>query len=172
MGWCAVLKDMREGRITRVAVDLPEPSVLSHQMLNSAPWTFLDEAPLEERRARAVSVRRSLPSTDEAAFGALDQSAIDQVREDAKPVIRDAEELHDALLQLGVLPTDAATSVLLERAARGALLSRRRTSARGSSRCSGRRFVFAAERVPLVQAMFPDVALPLVRAAGRLAGRT
>lgn len=167
-GLVRVLKDMREGRITRVAVDLPEPSVLSHQMLNSAPWTFLDEAPLEERRARAVSVRRSLPSTDEAAFGALDQSAIDQVREDAKPVIRDMEELHDALLQLGVLPTDAADVVPWSELLEASLLRLAGERRAGSFEVNGRRFVFAAERVPLVQAIFPDVSLPLAPLPGDL----
>lgn len=167
-GLVRVLKDMREGRITRVAVDLPEPSVLSHQMLNSAPWTFLDEAPLEERRARAVSVRRSLPSTDEAAFGALDQSAIDQVREDAKPVIRDAEELHDALLQLGVLPVDAADVVPWNEMLEASLLRLAGERRAGSFEVNGRRFVFAAERVPLVQAIFPDVVLPLAPLPGDL----
>lgn len=165
-GLVRVLKDMREGRITRVAVDLPEPSVLSHQMLNSAPWTFLDEAPLEERRARAVSVRRSLPSTDEAAFGALDQSAIDQVREDAKPVIRDMEELHDALLQLGALPTDAADVVPWSELLEASLLRLATERRAGSFEVNGRRFVFAAERVPLVQALFPDVVLPLAPLPG------
>ncbi|MCA3016657.1 MAG: DEAD/DEAH box helicase, partial [Myxococcaceae bacterium] len=93
-GLVRVLEGLKQGHITRVAVDLPEPSVLAHQMLNSAPWSFLDEAPLEERRARAVSVRRALPSADEAAFGALDPAAIAQVVDEARPVIRDDEELH------------------------------------------------------------------------------
>ena len=37
---------------------LPEPSVLCHELLNSAVYTFLDDAPLEERRTRAVYTRR------------------------------------------------------------------------------------------------------------------
>lgn len=160
-GLVKVLRDMKEGRITRVAVDLPEPSVLAHQMLNSAPWTYLDDAPLEERRARAVTVRRTLPSTDEAAFGALDQAAIDQVRDDARPVIRDAEELHDALLQLGVLPVDQPDVVSWTDALEqwlGELVAARRA---GALDVQGRRFVFAAERVPLVQALFPEASLAL-----------
>lgn len=165
-GLIAVLEGMKSGRIRKVAVDLPEPSVLSHQMLNSAPWTFLDEAPLEERRARAVSVRRSLPSTDEAAFGALDDSAITQVRDDARPVIRDAEELHDALLQLGLVPTDGDDVVAWNEpleASLAQLSSRRRAS---SFEHAGRRYAYAAERVPLVQALFPDVMLELAPLPG------
>jgi ATP-dependent Lhr-like helicase len=161
-GLIQVLEGMKSGRISRVAVDLPEPSVLAHQMLNSAPWSFLDEAPLEERRARAVSVRRALPSTDEAAFGALDASAIAQVMGDARPVIRDAEELHDALLQLGVVPLDVDDDVVPWAEALDAWLSQLASARRaGVALVGARRFAFAAERVPLVKAVFPEVALPL-----------
>jgi len=37
------------------------PSVFSHQILNAMPYAFLDDAPIEERRARAVFMRRVLP---------------------------------------------------------------------------------------------------------------
>src|SRR5690606_8801032 len=59
-----VLRGIREGRIQTLARDLPEPSALAHQMLNSQPYTFLDGAPLEERRARAVALRRTLAPED------------------------------------------------------------------------------------------------------------
>ncbi|MDX2009506.1 MAG: DEAD/DEAH box helicase [Myxococcaceae bacterium] len=166
-GLVRVLEGMKSGRIARVAVDLPEPSVLAHQMLNSAPWSFLDEAPLEERRARAVSVRRTLPSTDEAAFGALDAAAIAQVVDEARPALRDAEELHDALLQLGLVPMDVDDEVVPwtdECDAWLAELSAQRRA--GVALVGARRFAFAAERVPVVKALFPEVALPLVALAG------
>ena len=99
-----LVQGIREKRVRVHAVDTPEPSPLSHQLLNSAPYTFLDEAPLEERRARAVSLRRSLPAADQAAFGALDAEAIRQVVVDARPVVRSPDELHDALLQLVAVP--------------------------------------------------------------------
>ena len=85
-------------RSRTIARDLPEPSPLAHALLNSQPYTFLDDAPLEERRARAVQVRRSLPAEDAAGLGALDAAAIEQVVADARPLMRDAEELHDWLL--------------------------------------------------------------------------
>jgi ATP-dependent Lhr-like helicase len=166
-GLVKVLEGMKSGRIGRVAVDLPEPSVLSHQMLNSAPWSFLDEAPLEERRARAVSVRRALPSTDEAAFGALDAAAIAQVVDEARPAIRDAEELHDALLQLGLAPLDVDDEVVPWSASFDAWLAELAGQRRaGVALVGARRFAFAAERVPLVKALFPEVALPLEALAG------
>ena len=159
-GLKAVLEGIRDGRIRTLAVDLPEPSVFAHQLLNSQPYTYLDDAPLEERRARAISVRRTLPPEDAAAFGALDPDAIAQVISDAQPLIRDAEELHDALLQQVLLPAadldpDKLASLTGER--RAAQLSG-----------DGFRFVVAAERVAYAQALFPGSPLepPLERLPG------
>src|SRR5205823_6987411 len=84
------------------ARDLPEPSPLAHEVLNSAPWAYLDDAPLEERRSRAVSLRRTLPEKD-GDLGALDPAAIAEVAAQAWPEVRDARDLHDALLCLGLL---------------------------------------------------------------------
>ncbi len=152
-GLIRVLRAMKDGSISKVAVDLPEPSVFAHAMLNSAPYTFLDDAPLEERRARAVSVRRTLPASDAGTFGALDQAAIEQVIADAAPVLRDAEELHDALLTLGVVPLTSVDVVHLE-----ALRLERRA---GVFTHLERSFAYAAERVPVVQALYPEASLDL-----------
>ncbi|MFZ5468298.1 MAG: DEAD/DEAH box helicase [Myxococcota bacterium] len=153
-GLKAVLQGMKEGRIRTVAVDLPEPSVLAHQMLNSAPYTYLDEAPLEERRARAVSVRRTLPPADAAAFGALDAEAIAQVVSDARPPLRDAEELHDALLQLCFADVDVLGSPVRELFAQLATCQRAATFTREE-----RTFAVAAERVAYLRALFPEAEL-------------
>jgi ATP-dependent Lhr-like helicase len=163
-GLVEVLRAMKGGAIEKVAVDLPEPSVFAHQMLNSAPYTYLDDAPLEERRARAVSVRRTLPPADAVAFGALDADAIAQVIADAAPVIRDAEELHDTLLLLGVLPLDTpeAWADAVPEFLTG-LVEQRRAS---TFVHQGRGFAYAAERVPVVQALFPDATLSLAPLPG------
>ena len=89
------------------ARDTTQPSVFSHQILNAMPYAFLDNAPLEERRSRAVALRRALPEHP-GDLGALDGEAIDAAARDAWPLIRDVHELHDALLTLGVLPEDQA----------------------------------------------------------------
>src|SRR5467141_828483 len=102
-----VLTDMAEGRIRCIAVDTPVPSQFSHEILNANPYAYLDDAPLEERRARAVEMRRVLPETVLSEIGRLDPAAIATVRDDAWPDIRDAEELHDALLTLVALPVPA-----------------------------------------------------------------
>src|SRR6202022_5209431 len=67
-------------------------------------YAYLDDAPLEERRARAVEMRRVLPETLLGEIGSLDPSAIAEVRADAWPDVRDGEELHDALLTLIAAP--------------------------------------------------------------------
>ncbi|MCS6319203.1 MAG: DEAD/DEAH box helicase, partial [Nitrospira sp.] len=105
-GLMAVLEKIEQGAITCVAVDTPMPSAFCHEILNANPYAFLDDAPLEERRARAVDMRRSLPPELAGELGALDQSAIDQDIEESWPVVRDAEEFHDALLSLGWVPCE------------------------------------------------------------------
>ncbi len=149
-GLIAVLKGLKSGAVRKVAVDLPEPSVFAHAMLNSAPYTFLDDAPLEERRARAVNVRRTLPPSDATDLGALDVDAIAQVVSDAKPVIRDVEELHDFLLQVGLCPwpTPLAEASWLE-----SLREKRRAS---TLQVGPMTWAYAAERVPVVRALFAE----------------
>jgi ATP-dependent Lhr-like helicase len=103
-GFQHVLNDIFEGRIRCVGVDTPVPSPFSHEILNANPYAYLDDAPLEERRARAVEMRRALPDAVLSEVGRLDPAAIAEVREEAWPDVRDAQELHDALLTLVALP--------------------------------------------------------------------
>jgi len=105
-----VLRGINDGSIRILAVDTPVPSLFSHEILNSAPYAYLDDAPLEERRARAVEMRRTLPPSVLEEVGGLDLSAIEQVRNEAWPDVRDADELHDALLTLGALPEDFSSA--------------------------------------------------------------
>jgi ATP-dependent Lhr-like helicase len=98
-----ILVGIERGEIECVARDLPEPSPLAHEILNAQPWAFLDDAPLEERRTQAIQTRRAFEPSSAADLGALDQDAIDRVREEAWPDVEDADELHDALLVSGFL---------------------------------------------------------------------
>ncbi len=98
-GLITILDRIEAGEITLHARDTTEPSPMAHEIVNGRPFTFLDDAPLEERRTRAVSLRRGLP-TEARELGALDPAAIARVREEAWPVPRDAEEVHDTLLGL------------------------------------------------------------------------
>ncbi len=108
-GLKSVLESIRSGAIEVFARDTVQPSVFAHQILNAMPYAFLDDAPLEERRARAVSLRRALPE-DSRDLSALDPDAIRTESAYAWPAIRDADELHDALLTLGVARPDELVS--------------------------------------------------------------
>ena len=98
-GLTLLLERMKRGEVRLLARDTPEPSPLCHEIVNSAPYAYLDDAPLEERRSRAVQLRRTLDPRD-AALAVLDPEAIATTVEQAQPDVRDADELHDALLTL------------------------------------------------------------------------
>ena len=107
LGLKQLLAAIEKGEIEVYARDTVQPSVFCHQILNAMPYAFLDDAPLEERRARAVTLRRALPE-DARELGQLDRGAIAAEHANAWPPIRDPDELHDALLNLGVLPANLA----------------------------------------------------------------
>ncbi len=98
-----VLRRIQSGEIRYVARDLPEPSPLTHEILNARPYAFLDDAPAEERRTLAVHTRRAFEPSSADDLGALDPAAIERVRDEAWPDPRDADELQDALLTSGFL---------------------------------------------------------------------
>ena len=108
-GFLEVLRRLESGEIGFVGRDTPAPSPMSHEILNANPYAFLDDAPLEERRARAVSLRRM--ETDAIQTDPiLDPEVVAGVASELWPDIRDREELHDLLLNLVILPSDAVGS--------------------------------------------------------------
>ena len=158
LGLKELLRGMDEGRIRCIAVDTPVPSQFSHEILNANPYAYLDDAPLEERRARAVEMRRVLPESVLEEVGKLDLAAIAQVREEAWPDVRDPDELHDVLHTLIALPEDLSSvgrtlssanswAQHLER-----LIEQRRAAVATFER---RRYWVAAERVQAFCTVFP-----------------
>ena len=147
-----LLTRIRAGAIRCVAVDTPAPSVFSHEILNANPYAYLDDAPLEERRARAVEMRRTLPESVLNEVGRLDPAAIAEVTHDAWPDVRDPDELHDALQSLVLLPDERA-------AAWGdwlaALVAGRRAV---RARANERTYWVASERAFVARQLFPTVA--------------
>jgi ATP-dependent Lhr-like helicase len=97
------------GELKCIARDTPEPSVFCNEILNSAAYTFLDDAPLEERRTRAVYTRRTTEPRSADDLGALDPAAVERVREEAWPTANTADELHDALLLAGFIRAEEAS---------------------------------------------------------------
>jgi ATP-dependent helicase Lhr and Lhr-like helicase len=102
-GWLALLRRMEAGEIELIARDLPAPSALAAEILNARPYAYLDDAPIEERRTQAVQSRRWSDPASGDDLGALDAEAIDAVRGEAWPEVRDADEMHEALLSLGAI---------------------------------------------------------------------
>jgi len=109
-----VLRGIASGAIRCLAVDTPVPSQFAHELLNANPYAFLDEAGLEERRTRAVNLRRDLPASVADGAGRLDQAAIDTVRRELWPDLRDDHELHDLLHSLVALPACFVENAALE----------------------------------------------------------
>jgi ATP-dependent Lhr-like helicase len=149
-----VLNGLADGRIRCLAVDTPVPSQFSHEILNANPYAFLDDAPLEERRARAVQMRRMLPESVLEEVGGLDPAAIAQVREEAWPDVRDADELHDVLHTLVALPAIATNfnpnewKFYFEQ-----LVAEGRAA---SATCGGKVCWVAAERARTFSLLFPE----------------
>jgi len=134
-GLARVLERIHRGEIECIARDTVEPSPLSHDIINARPFSFLDDAPLEERRTQAVYTGRS---------GILDDTAIQRVRDEERPDPRDADELHDALLTAGFLLDDEIPREMMDML----------VAARRAGRLSG--LWVAAERLPEVLAVHPQ----------------
>ncbi|HUC99484.1 MAG TPA: DEAD/DEAH box helicase, partial [Candidatus Polarisedimenticolaceae bacterium] len=150
-----IIAAIESGAINTLAVDTPAPSPMAHEILNANPYAFLDDAPLEERRARAVSLRRA-DLRLEREFGQLDQSAIDEVCRQAWPEIRNGDELHDFLLGVGILPVKERPE--WQRIAEQLINNRRATEATWlpSGSQSAMTAYVAAERFDWVRTCLPD----------------
>ncbi len=150
-----LLADIHDGAIRTLAIDTPEPSPFSHEILNANPYAFLDDAPLEERRTRAVQMRRTLPADYAEGASALDPAAIAQVASEAWPPMRDADELHEALCGLGLLECPQECDAQLAVNAALLMAARRATT----FTIDGRRFWVASERLDLVRRVYPQAAV-------------
>ncbi len=154
-GLTEIVGRIERGELRTVAVETPVPSAMSHEILNANPYAFLDDAPLEERRARAVSLRRTDPDLARGV-GALDASAIDEVRVQAWPDVRDADELHDALLTVGIMPAGDIPDAWQPFA--NELLDSGRATVAAWTRDDGseHRAHVAAERLDLIRSVLPE----------------
>ena len=153
-GLVEVLGRIEAGEVRLHAIDTLEPSPMAHEVLSGKPFTYLDDAPLEERRTRAVSLRRSLPESARE-LGALDPEAIARVREEAWPAPRDVEETHDALLSLVVLPAAEARPW---QAWLDELVESGRAARFGCEPDGGPRFeaFLAVENLRLIELLYPE----------------
>ena len=169
-GWLAMLRRLEAGEIGILARDLTAPSPFAAEALNAAPYAFLDDAPLEERRTQAVQTRRYTDPEQARDLGRLDVAAIEQVREDAWPQARNTDEAHDALMSLGAILVDEAE-------ASGwtgwfEALARAHRATRIDIGAGHLPLWVAAERLPMLRAVHPDaVATPCLQAPAEYAAQ-
>jgi ATP-dependent Lhr-like helicase len=150
-GLARVLTRIHAGELHLITRDTPEPSPISHEILNARPYAFLDDAPLEERRTQAVFARRTSDPASAGDIGALDSQAIARVRDEARPDPRDADELHDTLVTAGFLTVEEGDTI-------PAGLFEALTRARRATLVLGRVWV-TAERLPEMRAVHSDADL-------------
>ncbi len=148
-----VLQRVEREEIRYHARDTTEPSPMAHEIVSGRPYTFLDDAPLEERRTRAVGLRHGLPeSTRDLA--ALDPDAIARVADQAWPEPRDVEETHDALLGWVAVAEDVVPDWIDH-------LATLEDSGRALAGLVGEvRVWFPAEHIELIRLLFPAADLP------------
>jgi ATP-dependent helicase Lhr and Lhr-like helicase len=174
-GLGTVLRGIEQGRIRCIAVDTPMPSQFSHEILNANPYAYLDDAPLEERRARAVEMRRVLPASVLEEVGALDPAAIAQVQQEAWPDVRDADELHDVLHTLACVQPSAIGRQAEARGFQAVagwdfFFDRLNLENRAFvAEVAGRQYWVAAERVEWFRALHPEMEISSVLAGQSLA---
>ncbi|HEY5915152.1 MAG TPA: helicase-related protein [Verrucomicrobiae bacterium] len=166
-GLIELLKRIETGSIRCLALDLPEPSPLAHEIVHAKPYAFLDNAPIDERRTQAVYARRFSDASD--PLGILDQAAIAKVCAEAWPRATDPDELHDALLLGNSMTEPELVRVAAEAQAWLAELATQNRACRLKIGAAQAPFWVAAERLSLLQAIFPGAELdPPIAAADSL----
>jgi ATP-dependent Lhr-like helicase len=146
-----LLRKIERGEIQCLSRDLPEPSPLASEILNARPYAFLDNAPLEERRTQAVYTRRAGESSRNELW-ILDAAAIERVCEEAWPQATNADELHETLLQLGV----ASDEDLKRGSSDSENFLKSLVNEKRAGKLDGPKFWIAAERLPMVQTIYPN----------------
>jgi len=155
-----VLRKIEQGEIRCIARDLPEPSPLASEILNARPYALLDNAPLEERRTQAVYTRRASERNVGDGLGILDSAAIEKVEKEAWPEATNADELHDALMLLAAMTQDEVQRTVhhegngtaVEQLLNELVASKRATQLRAGDKS----FWTTAERLPMLQMIYPD----------------
>ncbi len=173
----ALLAATEAGTVRVHAVETTTPSVLAQEILSGKPYTFLDDAPLEERRSRAAPVSRGLPARP-VFLGRIEPAAIDEVVERRQRPPRSADELHDLLVeQVVVVPVQRWAGWFDELVSTGRALKLRLPDAGETASGPGPEAALrwcAADRRPWIDAAYPTAVVdpPVERSgAGRTAGK-
>lgn len=102
-GLQVLLRKLEAGEASVVFAEPASPSVLAQEVIMAKPYAFLDDAPAEERRTQAIRTRHLMDAEEAAMLARPDPQAIADVRAQAWPRPRDADELHDALNVAGFM---------------------------------------------------------------------
>ncbi len=180
-GLIVILQRLESGAINMVVRDVVEPSPMAAEILTASNYAFLDGAPAEERRTRAVSSRRWLDPGEASDLGRLDSEAIALVRSEAWPDATNLDELSDTLNTVGFI--DARSEITnhwkllfdqllkLGRATRLTLCQT--TQSDQSLDIGGRVLWISVERLPLFEAIYTDSkCCPPLTLPHELAGQT
>ncbi len=143
-GLMQVLTRIESGEIGCVTADRASPSPAAFEILNARPYAFLDDAPLEERRSRLVSMRQH----DVSPESILDAQAVAKVLDDVRPNTQDPDALHDALVLACALEGREVARESF------AMLAAEKRAARAEV-APGISLVVAAERLPEARAIYP-----------------
>lgn len=147
-----LIAQVENSELNLVAKDLREPSPFAQEIINARPYAFLDDAPFEERRTNAIRNRSWADPAETGNYSELEKEAIQRVRDEAWPLVTNAEELHDALLSLAYITHSEFTENGFTRKAE-LLQEMGRLCQLGPEAAN---LWVAAERIPQFRALFGD----------------
>ncbi len=147
-----LLQKIEAKEITISCRDLVTPSPLAQEILTAKPYAFLDDAPAEERRTRAVNANRNLDAESARDIGTLDPAAIERVCKEAWPTANTLDEVHDALLMLGFITQQEADDNQWTKLLAELTQSKRATLFSITNGC----LWVSAERLRLLQCLHPS----------------
>jgi len=172
-GLLQILRGLEGGEITVVARDLTTASPLAAEVLTAAPYAYLDDAPLEERRTQAVQTRRWNDAEGADDLGKLDPEAIEAVRGEAWSQVRGADEMHEALSVLGFVTAEEASAGAGWEDWLQTLAKARRATLLSSPTHAGWQVWVAAEKLPPWAAIHADAAMqPAIEAPAEYAAQS
>jgi ATP-dependent Lhr-like helicase len=148
-----IMEGIEQGRIRVVSRDLVEPSPLAAEIVNARVYSFLDGAPQEERRTRAVASRRWLDPSEANDLGRLDADAIERVRRETWPEAENIDAFHDALNTTGFIKHPGESNRHWAKYF-GQLQQQNRSAAYA---LPDHTLWIAAERLPQFQALYPGI---------------
>ncbi|MGR9107751.1 MAG: DEAD/DEAH box helicase [Gammaproteobacteria bacterium] len=154
-GLITILERLEQGAMRVVACDVVEPSPLAAEILRARNYAFLDGAPAEERRTRAVLSRRWLDPQTASDLGRLDPAAIARVCDEVSPRADSADELHEVLASMAFV-VENLESLPHWRPLFDELRAQKRAVRVLPPDCPVS-FWVAVERLPLFRALYPGL---------------